>query len=112
MSNHIQIRLDQSFPKLFHSPGIAMNWEIVFQCVQNIAGMKRESPQAIVQLRQEIVASAQLSPAEKAELHGVLDGLQKANLYGQISLLSQLKDVLSRHAEFKVKYAEFGMRKE
>jgi len=89
-----------------------MNWETVFQCVQSISGMKRDSLQAMVLLRREIVASTQLSPAEKQELHAVLDGLQKANLYGRISLVSQLKDVLSRHAEFKARYAEFGMRKE
>lgn len=89
-----------------------MNWETVFQCVQNIAGMKRDSPQAIVLLRKEVVASSQLSAAEKEELHLVLDGLQQANLYGRISFVSQLKDVLSRHAEFKARYAEFGMRRE
>ena len=72
--------------------------------------MKRDSPQAMVLLRKEVVASTQLSPAEKEELHQVLDGLQDANLYGKISLVSQLKDVLSRHAEFKARYAEFGMR--
>ena len=89
-----------------------MNWQTVFQCVQKISGLKRDSPHAIVLLRQEIVASSQLSSADKEELHLVLDGLQKANLYGQISLVSQLKDVLSRHAEFKAKYAEFGMHRE
>ena len=88
-----------------------MNWETVFQCVQVISGMKQDAPQAMVQLRQEIVASTLLSPAEKDELHEVLDGLQKANLYGQISFVSKLKDVLSRHAEFKARYAEFGLRR-
>ena len=96
---------------LFHSPAIIMNWETVFKCVQKIAGMKRDAPQAIVLLRQEIIASSQLSPAEKVELHDVLDGLQKANLYGQISFVSKLKEVLSRHAEFKARYAEFGLHK-
>ena len=89
-----------------------MNWETVFQCVRDISGLKRDSPRAIVLLRQEIVASAQLSPADKLELHDVLDGLQKANLYGQISFVSKLKEVLSRHAEFKDKYAEFRIRRE
>ena len=89
-----------------------MNWQTVFECVQKISGVKRDSPHAIVLLRQEVVASSQLSPAEKEELHLVLDGLQKANLYGQISLVSQLKEVLSRHAEFKAKFAEFGMHRE
>ena len=101
--------LSVAFP---HSPGFAMNWETVFQCVRSISGLKHDSPHAIVRLRQEIVASSRLSPAEKTELHEVLDGLQRANLYGQISLVSQLKDVLSRHPEFKARYAEFGMRRE
>ncbi len=86
-----------------------MNWEIVFQSVQVIAGMKRDSPHAIVMLRQQVVASEQISPAEKIELHEVLDGLQSANLYGQISYVSKLKEILARHAEFKARYAEFGM---
>jgi hypothetical protein len=86
-----------------------MNWEIVFACVQKLSGMKRDAPQAIVQLRQEVVASTQLSASEKEELHVVLDGLQQANMYGQISFVSRLKEVLSRHAEFKARYAEFGM---
>jgi hypothetical protein len=86
-----------------------MNWETVFQCVQKISGQKRDAPQAMVMLRQEIVASTQLSPADKSDLHDVLDGLQKANLYGQISYVGRLKEVLSRHAAFKAKYAEFGI---
>lgn len=89
-----------------------MNWETVFQCVRNISGEKRDSPHAIVLLRREVVGSSQLSSAEKDELKLVLDGLQTANLYGKISLLSQLKDVLSRHTEFTEKYAEFGIRRE
>lgn len=88
-----------------------MNWEIVFQSVQNIAGMKRDSPHAIVLLRQQVAASEQISAAEKKELHEVLDGLQSANLYGQISFVSKLKEILSRHEEFKAKYAEFGMHR-
>lgn len=86
-----------------------MNWEIVFACVQKLSGMKRDAPHAIIQLRQEVVASTQLSASEKEELHVVLDGLQQANMYGQISFVSRLKEVLSRHAEFKARYAEFGM---
>ena len=89
-----------------------MNWDIVFQSVQSIAGMKRDSPHAIVLLRQQVVASEQVSPAEKVELHAVLDGLQSANLYGQISLVSKLKEILSRHAEFTAKYAEFGIHRD
>lgn len=89
-----------------------MNWETVYQCMQKIAGMKRDAPEAMVLLRAEVVASAQLSAADKAELHGVLDSLQSANLYGQISLVGRLKEILSRHAEFKARYAEFGIRRE
>ncbi|MEP7154483.1 MAG: hypothetical protein ABI905_01825 [Betaproteobacteria bacterium] len=88
-----------------------MNWETVFNCVQSISGMKRDSPQALVQLRHEIVASSQLLPAEKVELHGVLDGLQNANMYGKISFVGRLKELLSKHAEFKARYAEFGLTK-
>ena len=43
------------------------------------------------------------------ELHDVLDGLQTANLYGRISLVGKLKEVLSRHEQFKARYAEFGL---
>lgn len=86
-----------------------MNWEIVFACVQKLSGMKRDAPHAIIQLRQEVIASTQLSAGEKEELHVVLDGLQNANMYGQISFVSRLKEILSRHAEFKARYAEFGM---
>ena len=89
-----------------------MNWETVFECVQKIAGVKRDAPQAMVRLRQEIIASSQLSAADKLELHDVLDGLQTANLYGQISFVSKLKEILSRHADFKARYAEYGLRKE
>ena len=89
-----------------------MNWQTVFKCVQSIAGGKRDSPQAIVQLRHEVVATAELSAADKEEMHLVLDGLQKGNLYGQIALVGQLKGVLSKYAEFKGKYAEYGIRGE
>ena len=89
-----------------------MNWETVYQCMQKIAGMKRDAAQAIVLLRAEVIASTQLPGADKAELQGVLDGLQSANLYGQISLVGRLKEILSRHAEFKAKYAEFGIRRD
>ena len=89
-----------------------MNWETVYQCMQKIAGMKRDAAQAIVLLREEVITSTQLSVADKADLQGVLDGLQSANLYGQISLVGRLKEILSRHAEFKARYAEFGIRRE
>ena len=88
-----------------------MNWETAFQCVQNIAGMKPNAPQAMVQLRHEVVASTQLSAAEKVELHDVLDGIQNANMYGKISFVGRLKEILSRHPEFKARYAEFGIHK-
>ena len=88
-----------------------MNWETVFQCVQKISGMKADSAHAMLLLRSEVVASSQLSAADKVEIHAMLDGLQSANIYGRISLVGRLKEVLSRHAQFKAKYAEFGLDK-
>jgi hypothetical protein len=88
-----------------------MNWDTVFDCVQAISGLKRDYPHAIMTLRKEVIATPELSAAEKAEMHLVLDGLQKANLYGQIALVGQLKEVLSGHAGFKARYAEYGIRK-
>lgn len=88
-----------------------MNWQTVFQCVQKIASMKADAQHAMVQLRGEVVASAQLSPEEKTEIHELLDGLQNANLYGKIAFVGKLKEVLSRHPEFKAMYVEYGMRK-
>lgn len=84
-----------------------MNWQAVRQCMQSIAGMKRDAAQSIMQLRTEVIASRQLTPAEKVEIHDVLTALESANLYGQISLVGKLKELLSRHAEFKAMYAEF-----
>ena len=74
--------------------------------------MKRDAPTSMVLLRQEIVGSSQLTAAEKTDLHEVLDGLQQANLYGRISFLSRLKELLSRHPEFKTGMAEFSIRKD
>ena len=64
----------------------------------------------MVVLRREVVASSELSLVDKNDLHAVLDVLRDANLYGQISLVSKLKEVLSRHAAFKAGYAEFSLR--
>jgi hypothetical protein len=86
-----------------------MQWDVVFECVKEISGMTAAMPRALVRLRHEVIASMQLPENEKLELHDVLDGLQNANLYGRISLLGKLKEVLSRHEEFKAKYAEFGL---
>jgi hypothetical protein len=86
-----------------------MNWQNVFECVQRISGMKGDVPQAMVLLRQEIVASPQLSEEDRKELHAVLDKLQGANLYGRISLVGRLKELLSTHDGFKAQFAEFGM---
>ena len=83
-----------------------MNWQTVFKCVQKIANMKPDAQHAMVQLRGEVVASTKLSPAEKTEIHELLDGLQQANLYGKISFLGKLKEVFSRHPEFKAMYVE------
>jgi len=83
-----------------------MNWQTVFQCVKKIAGMKSDAQHAMVQLRGEVVASTQLSPDEKTELHDLLDGLQTANLYGKIAFVGKLKEVFSRHPEFKAMYVD------
>jgi hypothetical protein len=88
-----------------------MNWPTVFQSVQSIAKGTRDAPRAIVALRQEVVATTQLTAAEKEQMHRVLDGLQSANLYGQIALVGQLKEVLATHAQWKVQYPDYGARK-
>ncbi len=89
-----------------------MNWQTTHHCLQKIASMKRDTPQAIASLRSEVIACPQLSPTEKAEIHDLLDGLQAANMYGQISLVSRLKEIFSRHAEFKALYPEYGVPKQ
>lgn len=89
-----------------------MNWQIVFQSVQSIAKATRDAPRAMVALRKEVIATAQLSPSEKDEMHRVLDGLQTANLYGRIALVGQLKEVLSKHAQWKAMYPEYGIGRE
>lgn len=89
-----------------------MNWDTVFQCLRRISGMKGDASQAIVLLRREVLASTELPPADRQELLNALEGLASANLYGQISLVGKLKEVLSRHAAFKAGYAEFGMRRD
>ena len=86
-----------------------MQWDTVFECVREISGTTLGMPRAIVLLRHEVVASTQLSATDKQELHDVLDRLQSANLYGRISLVGKLKEVLSRHEAFKARYAEFGL---
>ena len=89
-----------------------MNWKIALKCVHDISGMKQDAAKSMVLLRQEIVGSSQLSAVEKSDLHEVMDGLQQANLYGRISFLSRLKELLSRHAEFKAGMAEFSLRRD
>ena len=84
-----------------------MNWPTVFQSVQSIAKGTRDAPQAMVALRHEVIASTQLSAAEKTALHGVLDRLQSANIYGQVALVGQLKEELGTHAEWKAQYPEY-----
>ena len=78
-----------------------MNWQQAFRCVQEISGSRPNAPHAAVQLRHEVVASSQLTPAEKTEIHGVLDGLQHAGLYQRIALVGQMIELFSRHVEFK-----------
>jgi hypothetical protein len=89
-----------------------MNWQTVFHSVQSIAKGTRDAPRAIIALRHEVVATTQLTAKEKEEMHLALDGLQGANLYGQIALVGQLKEVLSTHAEWKAQFAEYGIRRE
>ncbi len=91
-----------------NTSGSNMNWQKVFRCVQEISGSRPDAPRAIVQLRHEVVASSQLTPAEIAEIHGVLDGLQHAGLYQKVALVGQLIEVLSRHGEFKAKFVHTG----
>ena len=86
-----------------------MQWDTVFECVREISATTSGMPRAIVLLRHEVVASTQLPASDKQELHDVLDRLQTANLYGRISLVGKLKEVLSRHDAFKARYAEFGL---
>jgi hypothetical protein len=88
-----------------------MNWQTVYQAVQAVSKGTRDAPRAMVMLRQEVVATTQLNADEKAEMHRVLDGLQTANLYGQIALVGQLKEILSAHKEFTAQYAEYGIRR-
>jgi hypothetical protein len=90
--------------------GNQLNWKTVFESVQSIAKGSRDAPRALVMLRQEVVATGQLSADDKAEMHRVLDGLQSANLYGQIALVGQLKEVLTKYPEFTKLYAEYGMQ--
>jgi hypothetical protein len=89
----------------------AMNWQTVFQSVQSIAKGTGNAPRAIIALRQEVVATTQLTTEEKEQMHRVLDGLQSANLYGQIALVGQLKEVLVTHAQWKAQYPDHGARK-
>ena len=85
-----------------------MNWQTAFECVQQISGMKGDVPRAMMLLRREVVASPELSEEDRDALHGVLDRLQGANLYGKIALVGQLKELLSKHTAFKAKFAEYG----
>ncbi len=89
-----------------------MNWAVVFKAVKSVARGSTESAHAMVTLRKEVIATSQLPEAEKAEIHQVMDGLQDANLYGRIALVGRLKEVLSRHPEFKSQSAEFTMRRD
>lgn len=89
-----------------------MNWLVVFEAVQSVARGSSESANAMVTLRKEIIATSLLTASEKLEMHQVMDGLQDANLYGRIALVGRLKEVLSRHPEFKAQSAEFTMRRD
>jgi|GEM_PF-6875207 len=89
-----------------------MNWQTVFQSMQSLTRDSADQPLAIVALRHEVIATTELSAAEKDEIGLVLDRLQQANMYGKIALVGQLKQVLSKHAGFSSKYAEFAMRRQ
>jgi hypothetical protein len=78
-----------------------MNWQTALLSLQTIAKGSRDTPRALVALRHEVIASKDITDADKEELHGVLDRLQTANLYGQIALVGQLKEVLSKYPAFK-----------
>jgi hypothetical protein len=78
-----------------------VNWLVALNTVQSIARGSADLPQAMVNLRKEVIATTQLNGSEKAEMHALLDGLQSANLYGRIALLGRVKEILSQHAEFK-----------
>ena len=92
--------------------GVHLNWSVVFAAVQTIARGSADLPRAMVTLRKEVIATTQMTAAEKAETHQIMDGLQDANLYGRIALIGQLKEVLSRHPAFKAQSAEFTMRRD
>ena len=89
-----------------------MNWAVVFKAVKSVARGSTESAHAMVTLRKEIIATSLLTASEKLEMHQVIDGMQDANLYGRIALVGRLKEVLSRHPEFKSQTAEFTMRRD
>jgi hypothetical protein len=89
-----------------------VDWRVVFDAVQSIARGSADLPRAMVTLRKEVIATRQVPEAEKAEMHELMDGLQDANLYGRIALVGRLKEVLSRHPEFKSHSAEFTMRRD
>ena len=84
-----------------------MNWQIVFKSIQSIAKSSQDAPLAIVALRHEVVATTELTDAHKGEMHQILDRLQQANLYGQIALIGQIKEVLSNYPAFKKQYAAY-----
>ncbi len=95
-----------------NTSGVYLNWSVVFEAVQSIARGSSDLPRVMVTLRKEVIATSQLPEAEKAEIHQVMDGLQDANLYGRIALVGRLKEVLSRHPQFKSQSAEFTMRRD
>jgi hypothetical protein len=84
-----------------------VNWQTALISLQTIAKGGRDTPRALVVLRHEVVATKDVSDADKEELHRVLDRLQSANLYGQIALVGQLKEILSTYPAFKVLSAAF-----
>jgi len=86
-----------------HPLGTEMNWQEAYRCVQVISGSNPDAPRAVVQLRHEVIASIQLTPDDKSEIHGALDALQNADMYQKVALVGQLIEVLSLHSEFEAK---------
>lgn len=82
-----------------------MNWQSALSSLQRIAKGSGDTPSALVALRHEVIVSGELADADKDELHHVLDRLHTANLYGQIALVGQLKEVLLRYPAFKLLHA-------
>ncbi len=79
--------------------------------MQSLSRDSADVPRAIVALRHEVLATTELTAADRDEIGLVLDRLQQANMYGKIALVGQLKQVLSKHKAFTAQYAEYAIRR-